>query len=79
MMGEEIGRRFIIGNFHYEKVTNLTLEEISEGPHFKDDATFALLTTIFLHTVIMLNKIKNLLGLDAILIRDPNELKNCAS
>ncbi len=38
-MGEEIGRRFTIGNFHFEKATNLTLEEISEGPHFKDDAT----------------------------------------
>jgi hypothetical protein len=80
MMGEEIGRRFTsISNLHFEKVANLTLEETNEGPHFKDDATFALLTTISLHMVAMLNEINNLLGLDAILNREPNGLRNCAS
>jgi hypothetical protein len=35
------------------------LEEINEGPCLKDDAAFALLTTIFPHMVAMLHEIDN--------------------
>jgi hypothetical protein len=33
------------------------LEEISKGPHLKDDPAFALLTAIFPHMVTMFNNI----------------------
>jgi hypothetical protein len=45
----------------------------------KDDATFALLTAIFLHTIIMLSEINNLLGLDAIVNGEPIGLRNHTS
>jgi hypothetical protein len=38
----------------------LTLEEISERPHLKDDVAFALLTTISPHMIAMFNEIDNL-------------------
>jgi len=57
----------------------LTLEETCEGLCLKDDATFALLTTIFPHTVAMLSEINNLLGLNAILNGEPIGLRNHTS
>jgi hypothetical protein len=55
------------------------LEEINEGPRLKDDVAFALLTSISLHTVAILNKTTNLHGLDAILNGEPIGLRNRAS
>jgi len=55
------------------------LEETNEGPHLKDDPTFALLTSISLHIVTMFNETNNLLGLDAILNGELIGLGNCAS
>ncbi len=60
-------------------MANLTLEEISERPHLKDDVAFTLLIAISPHTVMMLNDIDNLLRLDAILNGKPIGLGNCAS
>jgi hypothetical protein len=57
----------------------LTPEETNKGPHSKDDATFALLTTMSLHTVTMFNKINNLPRLDVILSGEPIGLGNCVS
>jgi hypothetical protein len=47
------------------------MEETSKGPHLKDDATFALLTAISPHKVIIFNEIDNFLRLDAILMENP--------
>jgi len=60
-------------------VANLTLEEISERLHLKDDGAFALLIAISPHIVMMLNEIDILLRLDAILNGKPIGLGNCAS
>jgi hypothetical protein len=51
----------------------LILEETSEGPHLKDDVAFALLTAIFLHTIVMFNELDNLPRLDAILNGKPHQ------
>jgi hypothetical protein len=42
------------------------LEEIGEGPHLKDDATFVLLIMVSPHMVTMFNELDNLLRLDTI-------------
>ncbi len=42
----------------------MTLEETSEGLCLKDDVDFALLITIYPHTVVMLNELNNLSSLD---------------
>jgi hypothetical protein len=57
MMMEEIKQGFTINDLSVKDRANLTLEETNEGPHLKDDPTFALLTAIFPHMVTMLNKI----------------------
>ncbi len=54
------------------------MEETNKGLCLKDDATFALLTAISLHTVIMLNEIDNIPRLDAILNGEPIGLGNGA-
>jgi len=71
MMGEEIGWRFTISTLQIEDQAILTLEETSEGPCLKNDVVFALLITIFPHTVTMFNEIGNLIGLDVILNGEP--------
>jgi hypothetical protein len=53
------------------------LEEISEGPHLKNDVAFALLIIISPHTIIMLNKIDHFHGLDAIFNSESIGLENC--
>jgi len=57
----------------------LTLEEISEGSHLKDDDVFALLIVIFPHTFTMFNELDNFPWLDAILNGKPIGLKNLAN
>jgi hypothetical protein len=77
MMGEEIERGFTISDFQVEDQINLTLEEISEGSHLKNDVAFALLIIISPHTIIMLNKIDHFHGLDAIFNSESIGLENC--
>ncbi len=55
------------------------MEKTIERSHLKDDATFALLTIVFPHTIAMLNKLDNLPRLDAIWMGNPFVLKICAS
>ncbi len=78
-MGEEIGQGFTISDLQAKDQANLTLEETNEGSHFKDDVIFVLLIVISPHTIIMLNEIDNLLGLDAILNGKPIRLRILAS
>jgi hypothetical protein len=79
MMGEDIERGFTINDLLAENQANLTLEEINEGPRLKDDVAFALLSTISLHTIAMLNEIHNFPKLDGILNAKPIGLRNCVS
>ncbi len=74
IMGEEIGWGFTISNLQPED--QATLEEINAKSRLKDDVVFALLTTISLHTVAMLNAIDNLPRLDTILNGKPIGLGN---
>ncbi len=78
MMGKRSGG-FTISNIQAENQANLTLGETSERPRLKDDATFALLTSISFHTVTMLNETNNLPGLDVILNGEPIGLRNRVS
>jgi hypothetical protein len=68
-----------LSNFKLEDQANLTLEETSERLRLKDDVAFALISIISLHIVTMLNKLDNLLELDAILNGKSIGLENCAS
>jgi hypothetical protein len=52
------------------------LEEIGEGPHLKDDATFVLLIMVSPHMVTMFNELDNLFRLDIILNGKPVGLGN---
>jgi hypothetical protein len=70
-MGAEISWGFNLSDFELEDQEKLMLEDIGEGPHLKDDATFVLLTM-----VTMFNEVDNLLGLDAILNGNPIGLGN---
>jgi len=79
MMEEEIRQGFTISNFQAVDQANLTLEETSKRPCSKDDATFALLTTISFHTITVFNEINNFPRLDAMLNGEPIGLGNCVS
>jgi hypothetical protein len=66
-IGEEIGQGFTPSDLQSKDQTNLTLEEINEGPRLKDDVAFTLLIMIFPHMVIIFNDLDNPLGLNLIL------------
>jgi hypothetical protein len=75
--GEEIEQGFTINDFQLEDLANLG--ETNKKSCLKSDATFALLITIYPHTITMFNKLNNLLGLDAIFDGKPIGLGNCVN
>jgi hypothetical protein len=62
MMVEEIRWEFTPNDLQPKNQANLTSEETNKGLHLKDDATFALLTAIFPHTIAMLDELDNIFG-----------------
>jgi len=62
MMVEEIRWEFTPNDLQPKNQANLTSKETNKGLHLKDDATFALLTTILLHKITMLDDLDNIFG-----------------